>query len=590
MDKAIVDLANEVIERDKARNTKFEAMDTMFHNRSTAPAELKGLSWFRWFPSTRPSDSAWGAARVLTSIEPRVTVYPLGNEDKDREEADRRERILSYQYWGAKNRSKINPTRQIVLSSILYDMTAVRTDFIPYLKRGDYVNKKRLSTAARFGQYAVNPMKPAGVHPVFDQWGLASVVHAVVVPRREALGYWDNDELKEGDGEYVYVVDYWDHDNRITWATVTETPGIEYTENTDAIKLVEQEHGLPFIPWNIKGGGSVIETDPEFHHRPLLDSIYHADQFHNANVIRSLMLSRIWAEFAKPLTKSVTHDGETPNYDFRQPGGNIPLQLGEDIQDMAPANVNPALLTASQIIDSDMEASTVSRVLLGETPNDVAFATLNLGQQSAARSIIPYQEVAEETLTGVFTDFLLWAEFAKEDIQGIDLASKSVDRDYKIKHTAIDPDNILLEVKLEADVPTDRIQKINAGVMLHRDLGVSRKKVYEELGLRDASLIEEQRAQEDMDAVEHQNALQGLSQEFINEIRQQIEAEIMGQIQAQAQQQGQGNPEDPTQGVPGAEGQGFTPRLGGSSSIELAPESNTPEGQNGVDRGGNQIE
>ena len=219
------------------------------------------------------------------------------------------------------------------------------------------------------------------------------------------------------------------------------------------------------------------------------------------------------------------------------------------------------MLSLLQMIEDDMQRSTAPRILFGEVPSDIAFATYNAGIQAASRTIIPYKEVAEDTLVEVFTQMLMWAQHSDEDLTAfISLENERGETDrgqYTIKPNEIDITTVDMQVELKADIPIDRQARMNTAVMAHSNLPVPASWALDQVGIMDTNLLINQRRQEDADGVAIQNMLSGMSNEFMAALRQQVEQEIMAQLQQQAQEQqnavqpGQGSPPGP-QGVPQA--------------------------------------
>lgn len=613
-EREVFDNAQALKERDKPRDRMFRAMDKMFHNSSAPPGELASRDWFRWTPTTTPSDAVWGATRVLSAIEPNIEFAPISYTGSDRERADRIGRVLKTLYMQAGRRSKSKHTRQIVWNAVLYDSVAIQLDFLPFtLDNTDLMggSEKRLRSTRRYGPFAIHVRNAKNVHTVHSEWGLEQVLFEQVLPLREVIKFWgdaapkDLQEMVEGDNtvEWVYLMDYWDDEKRAVWVHTMEdyaTPFMDAIQNPQHWLVKPKDHGLPFIPWVSAGGGSTTEASPELHHRPLLASIYHTDQYNTMNIIRSLLVSDEIAKFAEEETVEETHTGE-PAATTREgaigPRNSYNIQVGEKIYRLPQSQLDQGLLELHRVLQDDMSASTVSRILLGEVPNDVAFSTLNLGQQSASRSIIPYKEVGQDALSELFTQMLMWSNFAQEDLHAFIARPDGSGREaYRIVWDEFDPDLIQIDVELVTDVPTDQTSKINASAMAYERVGASQKWALENMGIADADLVQNERFQEDLMTVEKQNAMMLLSEETqkqMMEIAQQQAQEMMApliekleQLQAGAEpgeNLGQGGP-----GMAGIEGMGTDPASGGAVPAQFNP-SATREQQTGQTRTGEEL-
>lgn len=594
---SIAQTMKDLIEQDRELNLKLIGQDTMYYNTSKKPEQFdKFGSNFRWNPTTIASDSVWGAARVLAGNEPQVTYFPLA-VSVEKEFASLVENIARFQYMAAGKRSKTNTTRQITQSSLLHDKICAQTTFLPYQMKNISSmggNKKKILGSMRFGQFGVQVRNAKNVHYVQSEWGLEVVVFEQVFAAKDALGYWADVVLKKlkqdienGNVEWLYIVDYMDDKDRAirAWPMGSATAIPVALEN--GIRFVEKQgHGFPFIPWAIKGGGNTTETKPELHHRPMLDSVWNSGQFDTINIMRSLQLSKAIQKHAGAATVSRTFDGESPEVDYDDPVQNVPLRIGEDLTALPPDQLDPSLFTLIQGLNDDVSASTVSRILMGEVPDQVAFATLNLGQQSAARSIVPYRESAEDAIAEIMSQFLLWSAFAKEDLKAWGSTKVNRGERYILPWDQIDPEHVMFDVELIADLPTDNMTKTNVGRM-QLEAGVSHEVVFEQWGYTDPGHVRAVRAQEDLEDSEIALYLQKQQMEQEAGIQMQVQQAMQAQqLQAQQavqQQQEQAVPEE------GLGGPGFNTAEGGTAPA-VANTGLLRENVTGVDRQGNPVE
>ena len=563
----------DLIGADDKLNEKLVGQDTMYYNTSKKPSQFNKFgSNFRWNPTTIASDAVWGAARVLAGNEPNVTFFPLA-VSVEKEFASLVENIVRFQYRVASKRSKSNITRQITQSSLLHDKICVQTTFLPYQMKNISSmggNKKKILGSMRFGQFGIQVRNAKNVHYVQSEWGLEVVVFEQVFAARDALGYWGDvvpkelkQEIENGNVEWLYVVDYMDDKDRAirAWPMGSATAIPVALEN--GIRLVEkQPHGLPFIPWAIKGGGNTTETKPELHHRPMLDSVWNSGQFDTINILRSLQLSKAIWKHGKAATVSKTFDGESPEVDYDDPLQNLALKLGEDFAALPPDPLDPSIFTLIDGLQSDVSASTISRILLGEVPDQVAFATMNLGQQSAARSIVPYRESSEETIAEIMSQFLLWSSFAKEDLKAWGSTKVTRGERYTLPYNQIDPEHVSFDVELIPDLPSDNMTRTNVGRM-QLEAGVSHEEIFEQWGYGDPGHVREVRAQEDLEDSEIALYLQKQQMELEAGIQMQAQQVMQAQqLQAQEAAQAQAQAAQPQDGLGGP---GFNTAEGGTA-------------------------
>jgi len=159
-----------------------------------------------------------------------------------------------------------------------------------------------------------------------------------------------------------------------------------------------------------------------------------------------------------------------------------------------------------------------------------------------------------------------------------------------LPHNQIDPEHVMFDVELVADLPTDNMTKTNVGRM-QLESGVSHEIVFDQWGYTDPGHVIEVRAQEDLDRAEIDLHLQ--EQQMALEAKIQLEVQkAMAGIQQQAQEEAQAAAEAEarnTQPQDGLGGQGFNTSQGGTPPA-VANTGLLRENTTGVDRQGNPIE
>ena len=76
--------AQVMVQRDKKRDEMFNAMDAMWQGDWSLTQELANLRWIHKVVSTDPHDAVRAGARVLSSVAPRIKVYPMGENQGSR--------------------------------------------------------------------------------------------------------------------------------------------------------------------------------------------------------------------------------------------------------------------------------------------------------------------------------------------------------------------------------------------------------------------------------------------------------------------------------------------------------------------------
>jgi hypothetical protein len=285
-----------------------------------------------------------------------------------------------------------------------------------------------------------------------------------------------------------------------------------------------------------------------------LDSIYHSDQATTVTILRSLLVSDVIYNYFNPTSATTTITGEAPDLETTKgPRKNVDLKVGESIISLPPNPLDVGMLNLLQMVSDDMQRSTAPRILFGEVPSDISFATYNAGVQAASRTIIPHKEVSEDALVELFTQMLMWSQHAEKDLVAF-ISTKNEDDDevrekYTLDHREFDINTIDMEVELKADIPIDRQTRVNTAAQLYTALPVSARYALEQTGITDAKQQMEEREQEDINSIAIQNTASSLSTEFMDELEKTVEQRVLARIQQemkneQSQQNGaQGAPQ-----------------------------------------------
>lgn len=583
MAKEIHDIAKEMIENDRRRDKMFEAMDKMYRGEWALPKEVEKPDWIRKVTSTDPHDAIRAGTRVLTSLDERIKYYPLENTEDARRKANKVENALKWWLFNASRRRRTAIRRDFVMSALRYDEICAQVIFLPHhMKLIEKLGGKdnRLKYVQRFGPFVISVHNPAAVHTRYSDFGPESVLHAAVHPIHEIVDLYGDaaEELKRAadmGSRYVTLYDYVDFDRRLIWGYATEHPNpVPPDKGQNEIKIIDDKHNLPFLPWICRVGGTTLETSSEHQRIPLLYSIYQTGQWETQNVIQTLVTSEVISYAASPRGKKMGPEPERIEVSSGEPGREVELEPGQDYQPLPPPQIDTALFQIEQFFAGAIEKSTVARILQGGSiPSGTAFATLNLATLTAIGSLKPYKELAEMGIADVLTNMLQWTHYwSEQDPQYKGAAAKVEDSIEFVDTDDFDPENIYIEVELTPDVPTDRMQRINAARIAVDGLGLSRKAALEDIGVTDPEQEMEQSRREQM-----------MDNKLL--IRLQEEQTMSQMLQAQAMQP----PAPQNEGLVGIGGAGFDPNQGGNPGAIAFPEA-TRETQSGMTRLGQDIQ
>jgi hypothetical protein len=527
--------AQEMIAADRERDQMLRAMDDMWQARWALPPTVAGLKWIHKVVSSDPHDAVRAGTRVLSSVAPRLTIHPLGVGEEGRTQAEQVERALAWNFRNASRRRQASVLRDVVLSALLYDEVVAQVVYLPQQleamkplrapELGRSYPQDRLQAASRFGPFAIIVRNPQQVHVRYSDWMPEAVLMKRVMTMQQAAEFWGDraDELiargtkakrskragglgrKAMDLSHCTMYDYMDLEQRVVWA-IPQPDGAALSDpagsdEAGAVEILREEHGLGFLPWAAKVGGTTLtQGEGRGSQRiPLLYSIWAAGQWDTQNIVETLMTSEVIAYAAAPRMK-VEGPSDSVEVDYGEPGRVVHVPPGHTLDALTPPGLDQGLATIAQRVGERIGKSTVPRVLqTGDFPASTAFATLNLATQSGIKALAPYKELAEDALAEVFTLMLNWLQFSGQPLEAVDSRRG---RGEKIRVGAKDLADLVVDVELTADVPSDRMARINAASMAVRDLGYSRERALEQIGETDAREVMRQAAAEELEAVE----------------------------------------------------------------------------------------
>lgn len=437
-------LAAEMVDADRGRDRMLAAMDAMWQARWSLPPRVAELGWVHKVVSTDPHDALRAGTRVLSSVAPRIRLTVTGGSGTAIEHADEVERALAWHVHNASRRRRTAVLRDVVLSALLYDEVTAQVVYLPHQAEavsGFGLDGRRQAAAARYGPFALLVRNPRQVHVRASDWMTEAVVFVRSLPAAEARAFWGAAAADLPDAGRVTVFDYMDVDARAVWA--------EPEDGGMAVEILRAEHGLPFLPWVARSGGTTLADAPEHQRVPLLYSVYQAGQWDTQNIVETLLASEAIAYAAAPRLK-VEGPTDGVEVDYGEPGRPAWVPPGHTLETLAAPALDAGLAGIAERVGARMAKSTVPRILqTAEFPQGTAFATLNLATESGIKALTPYRELAEAALAEICMQMLNWLWEFPQDSGHFDIPAEWID----LEHTFI-------EVELTPDVPTDRFLRI----------------------------------------------------------------------------------------------------------------------------------
>jgi hypothetical protein len=436
--------------------------------------------------------------------------------------------------------------------------------------------------------------------------------------------------------QYYMVFDVSDYSNRLIMAMPSERatmtlPDLKGGWPKDTVTILDASNELGFIPWICRMGGTGLESDSERNHIPMLFSVDRGNQYDIQNTMETLLFSEAVQHAASPRWKKSGPGAENIEVQYGDPQQAAVVLPGQDIAPLQPPVLDEGLMKLSGWVAEKIQKSTIPPILQGgQMGQNRNFAALSMSVQSGMITVDPYKKLAEQWLSDVCIQMLLWVKQGGEPIKAFDKKKDPLSGKNELHVYTLNPDDInekgmRIDVILEAEIPVDKVQRINGATMMQR-LGVSKRDALEAVGETDADAtldaarfeameefflkrffdklnmkdqIEFQTALEQMRAGIQLQAQQATAQMQMQQQQQMQQAQQQQAQQSQFQMPGGGGPPQPGPEAspmtppgaagPGVEGQGWNPAEGGASPAGAAP-GETFEGQTGMTRGGTEAQ
>lgn len=602
----IVGKAHEMIRNDRKRIELFQKIDDMVELDWELPEAMENLKWMRKVVSTDPLSAITTGRRTLSTIRPHVFIQPLNDNIITKKMANWNEQNLLLQIKQANKRSEFDIIGDDVESALRYGMTAVMTVPVKWQLQG--MQSERWIAAP--GGFMIMLESPLNIYPRWSPLGLESVLHTKVMRAEEAVSFYGDKarEIKNAiDGETselnVIIYDYWDYDRRCTWGSaLTRETSIPDTISL-TYKINDEEMKLPFLPWTIKKTGTSLSGTEDHRVRPSFASVAHSDAWELQNIAKTLAFSEALGYAAAPrgLLESYSEDTITQRIDYGDINKPVVLKPGERFEPLPPPAIDQNLLHILDRTSAEIDRITGIKNLQNmDVPSGTAYATVNELIKAATSSLDPAKKLAEDTLAGVVEDMMRWSAYTKEDITALgDGNDNALGRQYRLRWEHIQPNAIDAEVKLSAHVPTDRLQKINAAILMNKELNFSKEDAYKEVDVPNPEEVIDRWEQEQLNDVTLQGEMRVISAGYEAQAMQKIqtaqappnpggmnEASMSNARLANGATGRTGIPREEAQSI-AARGPGFNPGMGGISPNMINPSGFLRERRSGVDKRGN---
>ena len=501
-------------------------------------------------PSVR--NQFMGAVRILTSTDPQINVPHDKNSAQSIAMAENIEKICKA-VWYHSGRLLQKPVHYDLTNALLrygqfHLAVTDTTDLLEHYRNG-MTNKATLARYERIAKYTpflFTPIDPKTGSAQFDAYGLTAYYRRTETTYgniRSMFGDRESYATKKAT-EVVTYKEYWSLEHHFTWIDAEDIPFIGADNNG--------EHGLPIIPIVVQSAeGVAFEKDPELKSQSFLYGVQKSEMWERLNLINTLNFTNLFAYAMQPAF--VHEKGEQDSEivpDFSVAGGVLHLNPGDKFGPMKREVINQDIMFSKQMLDQQIEESTMYKQALGGgDPGNAAFSTIALLSQSGRLPLIAPQRCGGAGIGQAFeTMFAL-------------MKDNPTKRTYLSEHgleqikTAEIPDDLIIDVKLEADLPQDKLQMANVAAIMKQNSFVSDEWIRENiLGIGQSDDMTKK-------IVEERFADMRIEEYFTGAMRQEIELQIQQQMAQQMAQQQQMMQQPPMpQGMPqGAMPQGMPP-------------------------------
>ncbi len=597
----IQDLADDLIADGAERNKIFEKSDKMWMVDWDKPKSLSEMDWVIPAPTSDPRDQMLSGGSMLSNNKETRCFNPYDDTPEAKDLADRVEKNLAWTFHQATRRRHTSIVQDMIMSGIRYGGICYENVFLPYQAKIFGMSTARKNAIARFGNtaYVVHNMKT--VYPRYSDYLLESILCVHTMDYNKALDFFGDrlKEIEETTPDEITIYDWWDLDHRAVWFS-SEGNAVGGTPILDPDGK-DGKHGLPFIPWVCRIGGSTLDDDEEDKYNPLCLASIKDDAWNIQNSVRTIVLSEGIAHMSSPRWGVFGPGATEVEIRYGDPAVNIRSENPETkVQAFNAVPMDQGLMNLVNVFRSDMDKSSLSPLMQGGSmPSGTAYATYNIKMQSDMSRLFPYKALAQEAIAEGDVITLQWYKHMGMDFVGYGMGKKDKNKKYTVEPKEYEMDKLHIDVELNPDIPVDRNQRINGAIQLMERLGVSQEEVLDELGYENPSDIAKQsafekilRAMWDAKAKEILSAVDVKVQAQIMQMQAGIQQQAQMQVQAQQMQQQSGpTPQQmPTPGAP----QGFPSNLQGNENNPAqgapAPQeafpAGTMEGQTGMSRGG----
>jgi len=469
-----------------------------------------------------------GAMRLLTAVDPIVSVPHDKNDATSCANAEKIERMCKA-IWYQSGRVSSKPVHYDLVGSLLrygqFHLAITDTDDLvkAYQNMGKSVSKAtklRYDRIAKATPYLFQPLDPKCGNAEFDSFGLTAYYREVQMTYGEVISlFGEIKELKnKKTTDYVTYKDYWNLNVHYVWVDEADKP------------LLGGKHDLPCIPIIVQGGeGTKLNDEPELQYQPFLYGAWKGSLWERHNLELTVLYSNLFAVSANAMfVHSRSEPDSQIDIDFDQIGGIAHLNPGDKLEPLQRDVFNKDMLYGMDVAERLFSESTMYKQAFGQpAPGGTPYSSIALLSQSAMLPLISAQRCGG---WGIGTGYELMIDMIKDK-----KVNRTVLDDGNLLDIEFDklPDNLIIDVQLDAELPQDKLQQANiAGMIKQYNLA-------SDSWIRENILNIGQSKDMTKEVLGEQYVQKMMTEHFDGAMKAEMQKQIMAEMQAQQDQQQQ---------------------------------------------------
>lgn len=456
------DLQNSYAERDEMFK-EYEDMYLMkWDSNIRGKAKSAGTTRLTISPTAR--NKILGACRLLYSQEPHFSVSAPGQSDEQVEELESSLR----RWWSQAGHIGAKPIHyDMILSSCLYGEMHTAISLVDdYAKMNK--DDKRVQKISRTTPVLFHSWNPRNGYPEFDELGLSAYYRTVETDwstvAQKYRTYIEQTELADSNAKRTSKVQlntFYDLTHFAVWV--------------DDVPLYCAEHGLAQIPVDVtRTSGSGLFNDNEDKVQPMLYTLMKGNLWNHESLFLTVMYSQLFSIGVSPMYAYKSQENRAAPNIYEDNGVTLYVLGQNDSLDVLNNKgiMPPEIKSLADMTTNLIESSTIYSQAFGERGGGSAtFSETSLLSQSARLPLIETQRLGGHGIGSTI-------ELALATIRDRKI---NFDRNgYKLKGANI-PEDIEVKVKLNVDLPQERLQQANLGIMLKNSRLVSDDYIHENI-------------------------------------------------------------------------------------------------------------